>query len=128
MKGLRISVVTPEGDGRPGAYSVSEFSGGLEELQRAVGGHVEPIPTNNIVTMWVHDEGKFVGLPINRLAMDVWIRWDDYRCMTVGRDWLAGDVVVTGGVDDRTGKTLDLTEVARRWVLAVATDAGAAIA
>lgn len=126
MKGLRISVVTAEADGRPGEYSVTEFEGGADDLRSALGGFIEPIPTNNIVTMWVNEEGKFHGLPINRLAMDIWIRWDDYRCMSIGRDWLAGDVIVTGGVD-RAGRTGDLTEVGRSWVLAVARDAGAVI-
>lgn len=126
MKGLIISVVEPEQSGRPGSYSVSEFDGDLSELQAAVGGLVDVVPTIDHVTMWGNDEAKFLGLPVNRLAMDVWLRWDVYRCMMLGRDWLAGNIVVTGGADGR-GNTKDLSDDDRRWVLAVARDAGAAV-
>lgn len=124
MKGLTIKVVTPETLGVSGVYAVTEFDGGLRELQAAVGGLVEAIPTDESVTIWCNDEGKLDGLPPNRLAMDVWIRWDVHGCMAVGFDWIAGDVVVTGGVDGR-GETLDLGDDARRWVARVARDAGA---
>jgi len=116
--GLTIAV---EDDG---TYTVSEFTGALAELQAAVGGNVEPAPSDELVTIWVNEDGKFTGLPINRLAMDVWLRWDAFGCMLLGNDWLAGNVVVTGGVDGR-GETLDLPDEARRWVLRVARDAGA---
>ena len=88
-------------------YHVVPFQGGLPELQAAVGGLVEPIPTDEAVTMWVHDEGKFVPLPVNRLAMDVWLRWDVHGCMLLGGDWIAGNCVVTGGVD-AYGNSLDI--------------------
>lgn len=107
-------------------YTVSEFDGELNALQAAVGGWIEPVPTDESVTMWVNEEGKLMGLPINRLAMDVWLRWDVHRCQLLAGEWLAGSCVVTGGVD-RHGNTLDITDDARRWVLAVARDAGVAV-
>lgn len=115
MKGLTISV-SEEG------YRVTEFDGGLRELQAAVGGYIEAIPTEPSVTMWVNEEGKLQALPINRLAMDVWIRFDVYRCMVAG-DWIAGSCVITGGTTP-AGNTRDLPERWRGWVLRVAHDAG----
>ena len=130
MKGLTLTVTTstPAGVGVAAVleHGVVEFEGGLDELQRAVGGNVEVIPSHHSVTFWVNEDGKFTGLPINRLAMDAWLRWDEYGCMLFNRDWIAGSVVVTGGVG-RDGETKDLPESARRWVLAVARDAGAVI-
>lgn len=123
MKGLTITVGV---DGPGFTYTVTEFDGGLKELQAAVGGLVEVVPTHEGVTMWCNEEGKYTGLPVNRLAMDVWIRWDVHRCMLVGKDWLAGSVVVTGG-SDRYGNTTDLGAAERRWVLRVAADAGAQV-
>lgn len=117
MKGLTITVAD-DGSG----YSLSEFDGDLRELQAAVGGYVEAIPTADAVTMWVNEEGKINVLPVNRLAMDVWIRFDAYGCMRAG-DWIAGSCVVTGGTGKR-GETLDLPAQWRRWVLYVARDAG----
>lgn len=126
MRGLLISIETPESPGLPGVYVVSHFDGELVELQAAVGGLVDVAPSSDHVSLWINDEGKHLALPINRLAMDVWLRWDDHGCMLLGRDWLAGNVVVTGGVD-RRGNTRDIPMEAARWVLSVARDAGARI-
>lgn len=120
MKGLTI---TWDDGGEP---LVEEFAGGLAELQKAVGGFIEAIPTGEDVTMWINEEGKYTDTRVNRLAMDVWIRWDIHRCMIDGHDWIAGPCVVTGGVDEH-GETLDISDGARRWVLRVARDAGAAL-
>lgn len=119
MRGLLISVLE-------GGYAVTDFQGSTAELQAAVGGWIEPAPSDPSVTLWVNEEGKRAGLPVNRLAMDAWIRWDIYGCMTAGADWLAGNAVVTGGAD-RHGRTLDITPEAHRWVLRVARDAGARV-
>ena len=120
VKGLALIVVPPTADGPPWAtYRVEEFDGDGDALRRAVlGGWLEPAPSHESVTVWCNEEGKALGLPVNRLAMDVWIRWDVYHCLTVGRDWLAGNVVVTGGAGP-DGETLDLPEAARRWILRV---------
>ena len=115
MKGLTLTV------NDDGTYSITEFDGELEQLQAAVGGWIEPIPTSENVTIYVNEEGKIYGLPVNRLAMDVWIRWDEWRCMIAG-DWIAGNAVVVGGVDD-DGETMDLSDLDRRWVKRVAREA-----
>jgi len=116
MRGLSI-IATDDG------YELREFDGGLAELQAVVGGNIEPIPSAEFVTIFINDEGKYLDLPINRLAMDVWLRWDVHHCMLVGRDWIAGNAVITGGVDPH-GNTKDLPPFARRWVERVARDAG----
>lgn len=118
-KGLTITI-TDEG------YAVSAFEGDLAELQAAVGGFIEAAPTREDVTIWVNEDGKGLALPANRLAMDVWLRYDVYGCMMRGGDYLAGNAVITGGAGP-DGETLDITEEARRWVLRVARDAGAEI-
>ena len=121
MKGLTILAVVEE-DGTT-SYRIDEFdSSELADLQAAVGGWIEAIPTDPLVTMWVNEEGKLHKLPPNRLAMDVWLRWDIHRCQLVGGDWIAGNCVVTGGVG-ADGETLDLPDEARRWVLRVASEA-----
>ena len=116
-KGLAI-IVDDEG-----GYAVNEFEGDGDAMRAVLGGYLEPAPTNPFVTLWVDEEGKFAPKLRNYLAEDVWRRWDDYGCLTVGRDWLAGNVIVTGGVGP-DGETLDIPDEARWWVLKVAFDAG----
>lgn len=118
--GLLLTVTADERTCR-----VSPFSGGLRQLQAAVGGTVTVVPSDNEVTFWVNDEGKILGFPVNWLATDSWIRWDSVGCVLHG-DWLAGPVVVTGGAT-AAGSTRDLPDRARRWILSVARDAGAEI-
>ena len=126
MRGLAL-IVDPATDERPvDRYRVEEFDGNGDALRAVLGGWLEPAPSHESVTVWCNEEGKDLGLPVNRLAMDVWIRWDVFQCMLIGRDWLAGNVVVTGGAGP-DGETLDLPPEARAWILRVARDAGALI-
>ena len=68
MKGLHIVIVTPETPAEsPGVYaSCGSSMVKLAALQAAVGGWIEPIPSDPSVTMWVNEEGKFAPLPVNR--------------------------------------------------------------
>lgn len=75
---------------------------GLRDMQRAVGGMVEAIDVGiggKECTIWLNEEGKIWSLPSNTLATD----------LAEGRifagDYIAGDVLITGGVDDE-GETL----------------------
>ena len=53
-------------------------------------------------TLFVHDEGKLIGLPLNRRAtLMTWCHNDRYR----GMDFIAGDCVLAGQPDDE-GETL----------------------
>jgi len=89
VKGLRIGA-----DGS--LVALPEL--GLANLQAGVGGSIEPIPTSDDVTMWVHEDGKYLNPPQrNSLAMALWVWYDRYGCTEW--DWLAGPCVVTGGVD-----------------------------
>lgn len=97
-----------------GIYSSEEFDGELRDYQRVVGGNIEAIPTSENVTIFVNEDGKDFGLPINRLAMDVWIRYDVYFCMLHG-EWIAGNAVIVGGVDSEGNQT-DLSDEDRRWI------------
>jgi hypothetical protein len=119
MRGLTITWTE---EGQP---TVEMFDGELTALQAAVGGHVEVCPSSDDVTLWINDEGKWLDPRPNRLAMDVWLRYDVHGCMRYG-DWIAGPCVVTGGVDSY-GETLDISELAAAWVIRVARDAGAVL-
>jgi hypothetical protein len=67
---------------------------GLRFLQTAVGGYLEHlgVPKRN-VDIWVNEEGKNVGLPMNSVATDLlWTLAPDFT----GQDVLVGTVVITG--------------------------------
>lgn len=53
------------------------------------------------VDMWINDEGKLEGLPINAMGTALWV--SQYG-MT---DMVVGNIVVTGGVD-KEGNTLGI--------------------
>ena len=81
----------------------------LEFLQKQVGGWVQVVALPNesddtdTVALWVNEEGKFSGLPINALATELWVR-------SYGKtDVIVGNVVITGGTDSE-GETLGLSD------------------
>lgn len=57
---------------QPGqAPILSEFSGTLESMQRTVGGCIEILfPFDDPVALVCHEEGKLLGLPLNRSLRD----------------------------------------------------------
>jgi len=75
-----------------------------EVISGAVGGFVQAVPlADSGMVLWVHEEGKLIGLPRNGFATRVWERfWG-------ATDWVAGVAVITGDFDDVTEKTLGLT-------------------
>lgn len=77
--------------------------GRLDQLQGVVGGWVQAVDFTERLTIWVNEEGKLVGLPINPMATFL---WEKYYGKT---DVICGDVILTGGVDDE-GETLGLDE------------------
>lgn len=83
----------------------------LEYLQGEVGGYIEAVhgaKTQRLagVTLWINEEGKLKGLPINEPATLLW--WDlDPRFAHY--DALVGDVVVTG-VADQNGETTNIPD------------------
>jgi hypothetical protein len=77
--------------------------GQLEQLQGVVGGWVQAVDFTDNLTIWVNEEGKLVGLPINPMATFL---WEKYFGLT---DFICGDVIFTGGTDEE-GATLGLDE------------------
>ena len=95
-----------------GTFSAGTIDGKLKSLQTIVGGYIESVGSRD-VTIFINEEGKLEGLPINHLATVLW--WVVCPHMA-GQDVLLGDVVVLGPVDangDETSVTEDTL-----WVLA----------
>jgi hypothetical protein len=94
--------------GANGSIDIVEFdeSQSYETIKEAIGGGTFDcirIPSLN-ADMWIDDDGKLVEEPeYNILASAL---WTIEHGMT---DMVAGDVLITGGVDDE-GKTLGLTK------------------
>lgn len=79
----------------------------LDFLQAKVGGWVQAIDLRNNFqgrSLWLNEEGKLVGLPLNTLAT---VMWED----SFGRntDVILGDVVILGDTDEE-GRTRGLSE------------------
>lgn len=78
----------------------------LDFLQKQVAGYIEPVDVTmdgQEVTMYVNEEGKLQGLPYNPRA--TFLAQDSIMAF----DYIAGDVVVVGPVDDE-GDDTGLTE------------------
>lgn len=71
----------------------------LEELQGAVGGYIEAVGLPDGSTMFLNEEGKLNGLPVNEVATAL------AREMIQKDDWIAGDVALVGPTDDEGEST-----------------------
>jgi len=76
----------------------------LATLQAKVGGWVQAVDLDEVVTLWANEEGKLNGLPINDFATALW-----EVVFGEGTDIIVGDIVLTGGTDEE-GETLGLEE------------------
>lgn len=85
--------------------------GSLKVLQNAVGGWVQAIDLNHEVTMWINEEGKLDGLPLNFHGTMFWS-----ARFGLGTDEIVGDIVLTGGTDDE-GDTLGITPDVEKTIL-----------
>lgn len=72
-------------------------------LSKAVDGLIQAVDINQNLTMWLNEEGKLMGLPINSLGTAV------FRRAHAIQDIIVGNIVLTGGVDEE-GDTIGLTE------------------
>lgn len=76
-------------------------------MQDAVGGNLQALTVGTPqgdVTFWANEEGKLLRLPINGAATNMWwILAPEFA----QRDFLVGDVIITGGAD-RNGDTLSV--------------------
>jgi predicted RNA polymerase sigma factor len=87
----------------------------LRALQRGVGGLVQALDLKDDLTMWVNEEGKLQGLPVNENATVIFAA--RFRAI----DLIVGDIVLTGGTDDE-GEVLGLTDQQAEEILAWAQD------
>lgn len=96
----------------------------LDYYQGVVGGLIEGVSIERVLTdtgmksveatVYVNEEGKLIGLPVNPRATDL-------CAVTIGgwiRDVIMGDVIVVGPPDDE-GETLpvpeNVIEIIREW-------------
>ena len=96
MKGdktMNVLIVEPEKAPRE-----AEISGGLKSMQEVVGGMIQAVyPYDDPVALVCNDEGKILGMPLNR-------KLDDY-------DIIAGTFIICGlSEDDFTSLPPDLME------------------
>ena len=72
-------------------------------LSQGVGGYIECVALSEQMDLWCNEEGKNEGLALNLLATRLFQE-------AHGRiDYIAGDAVITGGIDD-DGNSLGLTD------------------
>lgn len=72
-------------------------------LSRAVGGMIEAVTLPSGLTLWVNEEGKLDGLPVNEYATRLFV--SAFGAVDV----IVGNAIITGGADD-DGETLGLTD------------------
>ncbi len=73
----------------------TEIEGGLESLQKAVGGSIQAVyPYDDPVALICNEEGKLMGLPLNRSLTD-----DNGEIY----DIIAGNFILTGLTEDNFG-------------------------
>ena len=94
---MKALVITPEG-----TATVEDIKPDLDGLQALVGGYIEAAPTKGDVTVYVNEEGKIHGLPINAVATDLYYKLAPFM---EGHDILVGTVVILGPVDDEGYET-----------------------
>lgn len=72
-------------------------------LSDGVGGYIECVALSEEMDLWCNEDGKVNGLDINPLATRIF----QHHFGTI--DYIAGDAVLTGGIDDE-GESLGLTD------------------
>ena len=115
---LQALVVDPR---RPNSSGPRTITDDLTTLQGLVGGYLQAVygfrtPDQTLqawprVTIYLNEEGKIHGLPLNPLATALWWHFDP---QAIGGDILVGPVVILGGGDDNddnTGVPGDVLEV-----------------
>lgn len=98
-----LAITLTAEDNKAKEIDLKEGDSQLSVLQNAVGGLIEAVDLGDSLTMWVNEEGKLNGLPINAIAT---LLWEKHFGFT---DVIVGDVIFTGGTGDE-GETLGLNE------------------
>lgn len=98
---MPIAIVIPADDSAP--VKTQEMNG-LNDYQSVVGGWIESVATpSGDFSMYVNEEGKMMGLPLNRRATEM------VASMLFQGDFIAGDAVIVG-FDPATGEDTDIPE------------------
>ena len=84
-----------------------------EFVRSHIRGMIEPVYFNNNAIMYVHEEGKLLGLPINRHANR--LLWNFNRKMLQLGDFIVGTAIVVGEVDT-VGEHRNLTAMQRKQI------------
>lgn len=91
-----------------GTHEIKEFFTGCsyEVIRDGVGGFIECVNLGFLdwADMWVNEEGKLDGLPLNSIGTTLWVA--EYG----PTDVIVGDIVITGG-PDAEGNTTGLSEM-----------------
>lgn len=98
-------LITAGGKVTEHTIAVTPEGGGLAGLQAAVKGYIQLVYLADKVCMYMNEEGKLAGLPVNNLAT--------LLIQHYGKDWndpIAGDVVVIG--ENKNGNLADLGPIA----------------
>ena len=104
-KTIQTIVIHPDG-----VIEEKAMEQGCKALQDAVGGWIEATySSSGDTTLWINEEGKLNGMPVNWVATALW--WNLNKIFD-RHDVLVGPVVVTGGVDEE-GYTLSVGFEAR---------------
>lgn len=91
-------------DGTHERVDLDAPEGSLKVLQSAVEGWVQAIDLREDLTMWLNEEGKLEGKPVNMMASRF---FNDV--FGAGHDIMVGNAIFTGGVDNE-GDTIGLTD------------------
>lgn len=75
----------------------------LGELQKFVDGYIEPVYLNDARIMWVNEEGRLKGLPLNAIAYDMMQRMTELHPDNL----IVGDVVVMTREESGDGEEED---------------------
>lgn len=98
MKALKINT-----DGTTEVLESADEFVGYATLSNGVGGLIEAVTLADDLTLWVNEEGKMNGLPVNVFATAL------FTSVYGSTDIIVGDAVLTGGADD-DGETLGLSD------------------
>lgn len=77
-----------------------------DQLNKSVGGYIQPVDLREDLTLWCNEEGKLIGLTPNVIGTHL---WEKSFGMT---DVIMGNIVLTGS-NDEEGETLPLSNA---WV------------
>lgn len=100
-----------------GTYEVIDQEWNYDQINKAVGGWIEAVYFPGYkAEAYINEEGKILGLPENVVATNVW--YNSGAKVLLG-DYLAGDVVIFGEVDEEGNNTevpLEIVaEISNEW-------------